>query len=309
MQHLTNVSAQRVSWVKSNKDELEKSYDAIKNLYYPETSCELKELVSFFYKSNKQFDIIGYSSNTLFLPSYKIENLICTKKITEWRETETEIICGCGVNVAKFAKDMIKKGYEGFSGLTDLPGTIASAVYGNCGCYDCSINSILKYITFFTPSGKLLKLTAEQLKLGFRTSALKRNELAGVIIEVVLLKKEGDSTIEIKKAELAHAERKKNQPSAANNLGSTFNASELTLKGKVLFMLIKIISFIFRRQEKGKIFKFIYPFIGAYKYVNYLDVWNRYMFKDARAHKLFPSYVDFFKTIYRDAHLEIEIKR
>lgn len=309
MQHFLNVSAQRVSWVKSNKDELEKHKNAIRNLFYPETTNEFRDLVLGFYKSGVHFDLIGYSSNTLFLPSYSTENLICTKKILSWYETDNEIICDCGVNVAKLSKEMVQKGYEGFSGLTDLPGTIASSVYGNCGCYNCSINELLKYIIFLTPAGEILHITKEELKLAFRTSALKRKEIEGVILQVVLFKFKGVPDVEIKKAELAHKERINTQPSAVNNLGSTINASMLTLKGQIICIFIRIISRLFPKLDSSKVYKYIYYIIGAAKYVKYLDVWNRYMFYDIKSHKLLFSYLEFFRTIYKDARLEIEIKR
>ena len=70
MQHIQNISAQRVSWVKSNKEALEKNSDAIKNLWYPETRQELVDLLNRFHKEHISYDLIGYSSNTLFLPSY-----------------------------------------------------------------------------------------------------------------------------------------------------------------------------------------------------------------------------------------------
>lgn len=305
MQHLTNVSAQTVSWVKSNKAALEQHGDAIKHLYYPETTDELITLVTGLYASGARFDVIGYASNTLFLPSYAIDHLICTKKLDQWQVTAETVVCACGVPVAALAKAMVKQGYEGFYGLVDLPGTVAAAVYGNAGCFDCSVNELLAYVTLLTPDGERKRLTAADLKLGFRTSALKRKERTGVIVEVALRLVRGDAREETRKSANAHAKRVRTQPPTANNLGSTFNASTLTLKG----ILIKLLGRLYVGADQSKVFKKVFPLFGGGQYVPYLDTWDRYLFSDAHAHDLFPAYIRYFNTLYVDARLEIELKQ
>ena len=81
-----NCSAQDISWVKSNTKLI--NCINIDKLYYPETPKELQEIICTIQKKGEKFDIIGYSSNTLFLPSYHIQNMICTKKLNKWYETE-----------------------------------------------------------------------------------------------------------------------------------------------------------------------------------------------------------------------------
>ena len=54
--------------------------------------------------------------------------------------------------------EMIKAGYVGFEGLTDLPGTIAGAVYGNSGCRHCSINELVTDIELLTDDGIKLSM-------------------------------------------------------------------------------------------------------------------------------------------------------
>ena len=78
MKTYENISAQRISWIKSNKRILE-TKTGIKKLYYPETLDELRDLVIKLNNNHEQYDIIGYSSNTLFLPSYAADNLFSSK--------------------------------------------------------------------------------------------------------------------------------------------------------------------------------------------------------------------------------------
>lgn len=308
MKILHDISPQRVSWVKSNRFALEKC-SSIKSLYYPETTNELVELISNLRRKNDEFDIIGYSSNTLFLPSYKIKNLICTKELKSWRETDNYIICECGVNVSLLSKEMIKKGYIGFEGLTDLPGTVAAAVYGNAGCRGCSINGLLHSFIFLKEDGSKEELTVEDLKLEYRSTSLKRKELKGVIVEVVLCKEQGDPTELQQIADKNHSIRKREQPKAANNLGTTFIGNNLTRKGLLLFKIERALRRFMQTNDIRKTLPWAFKLIGAGKYAPYIYYWNRYMFLDEKSHRLFFKYYHFIKTIYSDVHFEIEIRK
>ena len=307
MKVYNNISAQQVSWIKSNKMKLEKE-SRIHNLYYPETLKEFKDLLIDLIANNKKIEIIGYSSNTLFLPSYHVENLICTKKLNKWFEKDNEIICECGVNVSILSRKMVEKGYVGFEGLTDLPGTIGAAVYGNCGCRGCSVNELVKSFCMLTPDGKITYHTIEDLKLSYRSTVLKRGELKGVILEVILNKRPGDKQSLKEIAEFNHRYRKMTQPSAVNNLGTTFiSCRNATLKGKLYRVFIKIASpFI---KDRVKSYSMFLKIIGKKQFVPYTYRLKRYMFLDEKSHVLFPQYVNFVKSLFIDAELEIEIRK
>lgn len=310
MEILHNVSPQQVSWVKSNKEAFEKSGSTIENVYYPETIDDLTELVGSFYRTQKKFSLIGYSSNTLFLPSFAESNLICTKRLDNYSETDFCIECECGVNVSKLSKEMVQKGVKGFEGLTDLPGTIAAAVYGNCGCRGCSINELVSSFDLITPEGKIETLTTDNLNLQYRSSSLKRNELKGIITKIRLRKIFGNANELIQIADKNHQHRKKMQPSAANNLGTTFNGgSKTTLKGFLLKKIERIIGVITRTKDSRITYPKLLKLIGKEKFIPYVYYWNRYMFLDPKSHLLFPEYIDFVKSLYKDARLEIEIKK
>ena len=307
LQH--NISAQKVSWVKSNKRRLE-SIKAIDNLYFPETTTEFLDLTKDFYGRSEPFDIIGHSSNTLFLPSYHTKNLISIKRLKDYRETDNTIICESGVSVSQLSKAMIEKGYVGFEGLTDLPGTIAAAVYGNCGCRGCSVNNLLKSFTFIKETGEVVELTVEDLSLRYRSTSIKRGELKGVILCVTLKKEKGNVEQLKAAAEKNHQIRLTQQPSGANNLGTTINGgAKKSLKGYCFVILEKIIKLLIGGNDDRKSFLILLRLVGMSKFVPYVYYWNRYMFLDETAHDLFQEYLLFIKTLYSDARLEIEIKK
>lgn len=309
MKILHNVSPQQVSWVKSNKNRLEKN-TSIKTLYYPVTISELVDLLHTLKNSNQEFDIIGHSSNTLFLPSYKCDNLICTKELKSWYETDDSIVCDCGVNVANLSKQMVAKGYMGFEGLTDLPGTIAAGVYGNCGCRGCSVNELVQSFQLLLPDGTIKELGVNDLKLSKRNTSLKRGELKGVILSVKLKKVQGNAEELIRLMEQNHQIRLKQQPSGTNNLGTTFiGGKQFTAKGRIFKKLELIVSMLTRNPDRRRNFPIVLRITGNGRFAPYVYYWNRYMFQDADSHLLFPEYMEFLQSLYKDVRLEIEIRK
>lgn len=301
-----NVSAQRVSWIKSNARNLPEG--SIENLFFPEAINEFIDLLNQLRLAGKTFELIGYSSNTLFLPSYKVENLICTKYLKHWEETDTEIICDCGVNVSLLSREMVAKGYVGFEGLTDLPGTIAAGVYGNCGCRGCSVNELVNWFTLMDANGEITKLTTDDLHLSYRSTTLKRGELKGTILQVGLKKILGNAEDLKILAEKNHQIRLKQQPSGANNLGTTFNGDILTSKGKLFYSFQRLLTKITFRRNSRSVLPIMLQLYGMKKFTPYVFLLNRYMFLDETAHTLFPEYIRFMHTIHKDSRLEIEIR-
>lgn len=308
MEILHNQSFQSVSWIKSNKSRFEVG-QKIETLYYPESLTELEDLIVTLRRNGDDFELIGYSSNTLFSPNHVVSNMVCTKRVNKWSETDTKIICECGVNIAQLSKLMVEKGYKGFEGLTDLPGTVAAAVYGNCGCRGCSVNELVDSFTIMIDNGEIITLTPKELNCSYRSTSLKRKELDGVILSVILKKNQGcpEDLRAIMKHN--HQIRLSQQPSASNNLGTTFNGgSNPTLKGLIFKRLEMIIGIFIRNNDPRRTFPILLKLTGNGRYIPYVYKWNRYMFLDEKAHDLFCSYTKLIMSLYKDARLEIEIR-
>ena len=309
MKIFDNVSAQQISWVKSNKNKLE-AQTGIKKLFYPETLDELRDLIMKLNNNSEQYDIIGYSSNTLFLPSYTAENVICTKYVNSWKDTDSGFVCDCGVTVSKISKYAIEKGYIGFEGLTDLPGTLAAGIYGNCGCRGCAVNKIVESFSMLTPDNRIIEYTPQQLNLQYRSSSLKSHEIQGVILQIKLIRKIGKVEDLVKIAEKNHLTRKNNQPTGANNLGTTFNGGKkYTVKGFLFNLLEKVIQVISATSDRRYSFPKVLRLVGKKKFIPYLFNPQRYMFLDEKSHDLFDEYYTFMKSLYKDFRLEIEIRK
>lgn len=280
----------------------------------PDSREKLISLCRLLYKNKYEFEIIGYTSNLYIHNDYHPDIVISTINIKNVSEINNTIICDCGVKISTFSKECVKKGYLGFEGLVDLPGTVASAVYNNSSCFGCSIKDLLIKIELLNSNGDIITLYPDGLKFLHRSSALKRKELKGTILTVYLKKEISDPELLIKKATLNHIERKRKQESGRKNLGSTF--AKLGSLPLFIRIILKTYSLISRVLNIGKekqqytriiIILFLSGYLRLLPYISRKNI-NCFIWKDEKADEVFELYRVFMKKIYKTEDLEIEIK-
>ena len=100
----------------------------------------------------------------------------------------------------------VAEGWAGIEALSGIPGSVGAAPVQNIGAYGQELASVLVGIEFLdAESGELLHLDAEQLQLGYRTSALKAGR-RGVVTAVDLsLEASADGASEVRYPQLATA--------------------------------------------------------------------------------------------------------
>lgn len=276
----------------------------INKLYLPNTTEELKECVYNIQQSGKPLLIFGHTSNCYFLPSFCADSVISTRNLTQYQILDDKIVCQPGAHIKKIAKELTYNGIKGYSGLIDLPGTVAAAVVGNAGCFGCETKDIVESVELMLPDGSIKTFNNANMAFRRRSSALKRKEIRGVILSVTLKKEKGDKDELIRHAERCHLERKKTQPRSSNNLGSNFMSGSKTLKLRVVERLIRDLGKIFK-LNKVQQFRLLLRVFGKKNLIPYLFNLNRFMWIDEKSHEAFKNYVSFYRKIYRHANLEI----
>ncbi|HWH25602.1 MAG TPA: UDP-N-acetylmuramate dehydrogenase [Pseudolysinimonas sp.] len=100
----------------------------------------------------------------------------------------------------------VDSGLAGIEALSGIPGTAGAAPIQNIGAYGQQLGDTLLAIEFLDfESGELLRLTAAELELGYRTSSLKQGRL-GVVVSIELaLADAGGMSSPIAYAQLASA--------------------------------------------------------------------------------------------------------
>ena len=71
----------------------------------------------------------------------------------------------------------------------------------------------------------------------------------------------------------------------------------------------KVVSRVYSNKDRRFTYPKVLKIMRKDKYVPYVYYWNRYMFLDETAHDFFYEYANFVKSLYKDARLEIEIKK
>lgn len=279
----------------------------------PDSIQQLKKVCSYLYQNNITFDLVGQTSNIFFHSNYNPEIVISTVKVNQYEIKDDIFTCDCGVNVIRLAKDSLSKGYAGFSGLVGLPGTVASAIVNNAGCFSCSLSSMLISADVLFPDGTIRTLSKEDFHYSHRSSAFKRGELKGIILSVKLKAKKADNIDEeLKKAESSTNYRKNKQEGYQRNLGSVFASRKMKKNARNIITvgLSRIIS-LFRLMPQRKAQKYLllklYGYQDLFLYVSDKNV-NTYVWKDDKAETLFARYKQFVNEVFDNSVIEIEEK-
>lgn len=298
-----------VTWLANSYDK-EKSTGIIDNYYIPENLSEFENLCKNLFLAKEDFKVIGHTSNIYLRPDTNIKHLISTRRLNTWKSENNYLLCDCGVSVMSLTKSMVNEGVEGFSGMIDLPGTVGAAIYGNAGVSKYSISNLLESITFLQEDGKIRVLTHEDLRFTFRSSALKRHEMSGVILRCKLKKEYGNKQEILQETLYIHKWRKDNQPGPARNLGTTalLADSKSTFSGGIVRAIAKLCCHIIKPADsimyKTNIILWLTGFSSLSPYLRGL---NRFIWTDTEAHALFDKYLKFINKLYRNPKLEIEV--
>jgi UDP-N-acetylenolpyruvoylglucosamine reductase len=208
----------------------------------------------------------------------------------------------------------VKLGISGFEYLTELPGTVAAAIYNNSSCKSNSISALLESIDFLRTDGVIEVLRPDDLGFTYRNSLLKSKDLKGVILKVRLRRIDSDPAYLMSIAERNMNARKVIFDNNIRNLGCVFDNPRLSLSHRIILRLCTLFYRIVRYRGgsvdnfKKKIllritgYSELEPYICDKSFI--IFNWN-----DDDADRLFPLYCDFAKKVLNTTDLEIEIKK
>ena len=286
-----------------------------KTFYEPESISELIDVCCDFYSQRIKFDLIGHTSNTLFTPDYVCDRMVSTRKLNHFEIKQDCIECECGTSVRVLSTAAIGAGIRGFEGLVDLPGTVASAVYGHATCFNCDLSKLLTEVTILTEQGEVKTVSPEWFDFKTRSSVLKRGEKKAVILSLRFRREDGDKD-ELKRiSDQNHIKRRATQPEAKDSLGSIFVSEH---QPTVLNRFLTIVTYFFGLSLRvfGKTSKEIavrkkqlfFSLLNARDVEPYIPYWNWYQWKDEQSHELFWKYYKLHRKLFKRSDFEIEIK-
>lgn len=284
----------------------------------PENSEELKNIVSFLYKNDISFKLIGHTSNLYISNECNIPVVVSTYKCRNYNLKDNYLYCEAGVGVINLSKQMINNGVRGFEYLTGLPGTIGGALVNNSSCKENSIANLLINAQVVLRDGTIKTMESADFKFEFRDSVFKRQDLEGTIVSATLKAEPGDKVTMQSIAEHNNHDRERRLEGNAKNLGCTVNScfinGRMSIWLRLLLFVYRIFALFFIKDEnKERCYRRdLICFITGYKSIaRYISAKNPiiFMWLDDGADTAFPLYLEFMRKVYKTDKVEIEIIR
>lgn len=202
----------------------------------PKTEAELVDAVKLCRKEGMPFHVIGNGSNLLVSDRGFKGVVLSTECLTRWEisgEDTGGVMTACaGILLSRLAKEAAKESLTGLEFAAGIPGTLGGAVAMNAGAYGFEMKNVLCWARVLDKEGRIKRLTAEQLQLGYRTSCV--SPMGYTVLEAGLRLCKGlREEIYGKMEELAQRRREK-QPLEYPSAGSTFKRPEGHFAGQLI---------------------------------------------------------------------------
>jgi UDP-N-acetylmuramate dehydrogenase len=167
--------------------------------------------------------LLGAGTN-LLIADAGVEGLVVRVVTRDHHVEGTKVRAAAGLKMMRLARIAADAGLRGFEFAIGVPGTVGGAVYQNAGCWGKQLSEVLVEACGFMPgAGAQKKWSPADLKLAYRTSALRDGALkGGLVVEATIQLQRGDG--EEAKTLMAKLTRERNetQPIKTKNCGSVF---------------------------------------------------------------------------------------
>lgn len=143
-----------------------------------------------------------------------------------------ELHADAGYSLAKLSRFAQQQALDGLAFACGIPGSVGGAVYMNAGAYGGEMVQIVKTAEVLLPDGTLTTLTAEELSLSYRHSALM--ETGGIVLSTTLTLTPGDPAVIHETMTQLLAARREKQPLEYPSAGSFFKRPTGYFAGKLI---------------------------------------------------------------------------
>lgn len=163
--------------------------------------------------------ILGGGCNVL-VSDAGVRGLVVINRAKGVTVERTRVLAESGAGVIRLARQCIERGLAGLEWAVGIPGTVGGAVVGNAGAHGGDMAGIIEEVVLMTPDGER-RMDADSLRYEYRSSVIKREGWACVILTAALALQEDSREELAARAARYTAHRKATQPPGAT-MGSTF---------------------------------------------------------------------------------------
>jgi len=166
--------------------------------------------------------LLGAGTN-LLIADTGVEGLVIRVVNRDHSIEGTRVRAGAGLKMMRLARIAADADLRSFEFAIGVPGTVGGAVYQNAGCWGKEIREVLVEVCGFVPGRGRVTWTPADLKLGYRTSALREGPLKGaLVIDATIKLVRGDGEEARQLMTRLTRERNETQPIKTKNCGSVF---------------------------------------------------------------------------------------
>lgn len=201
-------------------------------LLNPKKKEQVVEIINICKSENIPYYIIGNGSNLLVKDGGIRGVVIKLCELDNIEVKDNTIISECGALLSKVSEAALDNSLTGFEFACGIPGSIGGAVYMNAGAYDGEISHVIKWAEIIDGDGKLVKLSRDELKLGYRTSYIMENGF--VVIGACFELRFGDKELIKNRVDELTRRREERQPLEYPSAGSTFKRPPGYFAGKLI---------------------------------------------------------------------------
>ncbi|OPJ60409.1 UDP-N-acetylmuramate dehydrogenase [Clostridium oryzae] len=191
-----------------------------KVLVLPSSIKEMMSVIELLKQENIDYIVIGNGSNLIVSDEGYDGVIIKTSKLNSIKVYGNIIEADCGAFISSISKIALENHLSGIECLSGIPGTIGGAVTMNAGAYNVEIKDVIYYTYVLNESGKIVKMTKDDLMLSYRKSILQNSNNI-LLSAALMLKPDCHEAIHSKMIEI-QSKRVSTQPLNYPNAGSIF---------------------------------------------------------------------------------------
>jgi UDP-N-acetylmuramate dehydrogenase len=178
--------------------------------------------------------LLGAGTN-LLVSDAGVEGLVVRCVGRGWRVDGRRVHADAGLKMMRLARICADHDLTGFEWAIGVPGTVGGAVYQNAGCWGSELAAVLTAVDGHCPGHGPTEWSGADLRLGYRTSALREGALHGGLVTGAWIELEpGDGAAAKRQMAAWTAERTRTQPIRSKNCGSVFKNPEGDSAGRLV---------------------------------------------------------------------------
>ncbi|MBS0630124.1 MAG: UDP-N-acetylmuramate dehydrogenase [Verrucomicrobia bacterium] len=182
---------------------------------------ELQNVISYCYKTNLSYHLVGKGSNSLF-DDRGYDGLVILNKIDFCAIERCEVSVGAGFSFSLLGVKTARAGLKGLEFASGIPATVGGAIFMNAGANGQETCEHLTEVTFVDEQGRLEILPRSHLSFSYRHSCFQEKKGAIAAAKFILAP---DETSRKKQLEII-AYRTKTQPYGDKSCGCVFRNPE-----------------------------------------------------------------------------------